>query len=147
MVPRHAMSDADFRRIEHLLPGRPGRHGGVARDNRRFLDAVLRVARTGAARADPPERPGKGSSRWRRSDRWAAGGRWDPIPAELRDPDLDRLILDPTAVRAHPRAAGAKESGTAPAAGPSRPRAAAGAASARRSTAPSTGSGTPSGCS
>jgi len=142
MTHRHAISDADFARIEHLLPGRPGQHGGVARDNRRFLDAVLWVARTGAAWADLPERLGNGNSQWRRFDRWAARGRWDPLLAALRDPDMDVLILDSTAVRAHPCAAGAKKNGTAPAASPSRPSAAAAAGSAPRSTPPATGSGT-----
>ena len=142
MTHRHAISDADFARIEHLLPGLPGQHGGVAKDNRRFLDAVLWIARTGAAWDDLPERLGKGNSQWRRFDRWAAKGRWDPILAALRDPDMDVLILDSTAVRAHACAAGAKKNGTAPAASPSRPWAAAGAGSGRRSTPPATGSGT-----
>jgi len=144
MLPRHAISDADWDRIKHLLPGQPGQHGGVAQDNRRFIDAVLWVARTGAAWADLPERLGSGNSQWRRFDRWAKKGRWDPILAALRDPDLDVLILDSTAVRAHPCAAGAKKSGTGPAARASRRWAAAGAASAPRSTAVSTASATPS---
>ena len=147
MTHRHAISDADFERVWHLLPGQPGQHGGVARDNRRFLDAVLWIARTGAAWDDLPERLGNGNSQWRRFDRWAAKGRWDPILAELRDPDLDVLILDSTAVRARPCAAGAKKSGTAAAARASRPWAAAGAGSGRRSTGASTGSGTRSSCS
>lgn len=144
MAHRHAISDADFHRIEHLLPGRPGRHGGVARVNRRFLDAVLWIARTGAAWADLPERQGDGDSQSRRFDCRAAKGRWDPIPAELRDPDLDVLLFDSTAVRAHTCAAGAERSGTAPAARRSRPSAAARTASARRSTVVATGSDTPS---
>ena len=142
MPPRHAISDADWDRIKHLLPGRPGQHGGVARDNRRFLDAVLWVARTGAAWADLPGRLGSGNSQWRRFDRWAKAGRWDPVLAALREPELDLLVLDSTAVRAHPCAAGAKKIGTAAVGRPSRPWAAAGAASAPRSTAASTGWGT-----
>jgi transposase len=110
--------------------------------HRLFLDAVLYVARTGIPWPDLPARFGKYNSIWRRFDRWAAKGRWDPILAALRDPDLDLLILDSTAVRAHPCAGGAKKSGTAPAASPSRPSAVAGAASAPRSTAVSTGSAT-----
>ena len=144
MPHRHAISDANWERIKDRLPGRPGQPGWTARDNRLFIDAVLWVARTGAAWEDLPERLGKGNSQWRRFDRWAKAGRWDPILAALRDPDLDVLILDSTAVRAHPCAAGAKKSGTAPAARASRRWAAAGAASARRSTAVSTASGTPS---
>ena len=112
MLPRHAISDEDWDRIKGFLPGQPGQHGGVAQDNRRFIDAVLYVARTGIPWEDLPARFGKGNSVWRRFDRWAAKGRWDPILAVLRDPDLDVLILDSTAVRAHACAAGAKKNGT-----------------------------------
>ncbi|QDV33427.1 Copper-exporting P-type ATPase A [Tautonia plasticadhaerens] len=118
---------------------------GIARDDRRCLDAVLWVARTGAAWPDLPGRLGNGNSQWRRFDRRTAECRWDPILATLRAPDLDRLILDSTAARgSHPRAAGAKKSGTTPAARSSRPSAAAGAAPARRFTVASTGSDIPS---
>ena len=144
---RYEISDADWVRVEGLLPGRRGQHGGVAADNRRFVDAVLWVARTGAAWADLPERLGNWNSQWRRFDRWARAGRWDAILDALRDPDLDVLILDSTVIRAHPCAAGAKKNGTAPGARASRPWAAAGAASAPRSTGVSTASASPSSCS
>ena len=144
MLHRHAISDADWARIEHLLPGRPGQHGGVARDNRRFIDAVLYVARTGIPWEDLPERFGNWNSQWRRFDRWAEKGRWDPILAALRDPDLDVLILDSTAVRAHPCAAGSKKSGTGLAARTIRRLAAAAAGSAPRFMGASTASGIPS---
>jgi len=147
MLPRHAISDADWDRIKDLLPGRRGQHGGVAKDNRLFIDAVLYVARTGIPWADLPARFGNANSTWRRFDRWAKAGRWDPILAALREPELDLLILDSTAVRAHPCAAGAPKNGTAPVARLSKPWAGAGAASGRRSTGPSTASGIPSSCS
>ena len=145
---RHEISDADWDRVKDLLPGRPGQHGGVAEDNRRFLNAVLWIARTGAAWRDLPGRLGHPNTQWRRFDRWAAKGRWDPILAALREPDLDVLILDSTAVRAHPCAAGSKiKSGTGLAARTIRRLAAAAAGSGRRFTAASTASGTPSSCS
>jgi transposase len=144
MGHRYELSDADWDRIQHLLPGQPGQHGGVAEDNRRFLNAVLWIARTVAAWEDLPDRLGNWNSQWRRFDRWAKAGRWDPILSALRDPDLDVLILDSTAVRAHPCAAGAKKSGTGLAARTIRRLAAAGAGSAPRSTGASTASGTPS---
>jgi transposase len=144
---RHAISDADWDRVKHLLPGQPGQHGGVAEDNRRFLDAVLWIARTGAAWRDLPERYGNWNSQWRRFDRWAKAGRFAALAAALRDPELDVLILDSTAVRAHPCAAGAKKNGTGLAARTIRHLAAAGAGSGPRSTGASTVSATPSRCS
>ena len=106
---RHAISDADWLRVKDLLPGQPGQHGGVAEDNRRFLDAVLWVARTGAPWRDLPDRLGHWNSQWRRFDRWAKVGRFAALAAVFRDPDLDALLLDATIVRAHPCAAGAKK--------------------------------------
>ena len=147
MLHRHAISDEQWDRIKDLLPGRRGQHGGVARDNRLFIDAILYIARTGIPWEDLPARFGKWNSIWRRFDRWAAKGRWDPILAALRDPDLDVLILDSTAVRAHPCAAGAKKNGTGLAARTIRRLAAAGAGSGPRSTGVSTASATPSSCS
>ena len=144
MLPRHAISDDDWERIKGFLPGQRGQHGGVARDNRRFIDAVLYVARSGIPWEDLPVRFGKANSVWRRFDRWAAKGRWDPIVATLRDPDLDVLILDSTAVRAHACAAGAKKNGTGPAVRTRRLSVAAAVDLARKSTGVSTGSGIPS---
>jgi transposase len=144
MGHRYEISDADWDRIKDLLPGQRGQHGGVAEDNRRFLNAVLWIARTGAAWEDLPDRLGNGNSQWRRFDRWAAKGRWDPILAALRDPDLDVLILDSTAVRAHPCAAGSKKSGTGLAARTIKRLAAAAAGSAPRFTEVSTASANPS---
>jgi transposase len=134
MLPRHAISDADWERIEHLLPGQRGQHGGVAKDNRLFIDAVLYVARTGIPWEDLPARFGRHNSVWRRFDRWARKGRWKAIMDALRDSDLEWLILDSTAVRAHPCAAGAKKSGTAPETNGGRLWAAVEAASGPRST-------------
>jgi len=146
MLHRHAISDADWDRIKHLLPGQPGQHGGIAQDNRLFIDAVLYVARTGIPWADLPERFGKWNSIWRRFDRWAKKSRWDPILAMLRDPDMDLLIFDSTAVRAHSCAAGAKKNGTEAAGSPSKPWDAAVAVLARKSMAVLTDSAIPSSC-
>jgi transposase len=137
MRHRHAISDDDWDRIKGLLPGQPGQHGKVAKDNRRFLDAVLWIARTGAPWRDLPGRLGNWNSTWRRFDRRAKKGVWRRVFEALQDPDLEWLILDSTIIRAHPCAAGAEKNGTAAAASMSRPSAAAGAGSGRRSTAPS----------
>jgi transposase len=130
MQRRHAISDADWERIRNLLPGCPGQHGGIARDNRLFLDAVLWIAKTGTPWRDLPDRFGNWNTVWRRLDRWAKKGVWQRIFEALQDPDLEWLILDSTIIRAHQHAAGAKKK---PAARPAKRWAAAEAGSARRS--------------
>jgi transposase len=131
---RHAISDADWARIELLLPGRPGDPGWVGRDNRLFIDAILYVAKTGIPWRDLPDRFGKWDTVFKRFNRWAKKGTWARVFAALQDPDLEWLILDSTVVRAHPCAAGAKKKSMAPGARPSRPWAAAAAGSGPRST-------------
>src|SRR5215813_2342325 len=101
MPPRHAISDQDFERIKGLLPGKAGDPGVTARDNRLFIDAVLWIAKTGAAWRDLPQRFGNWNSVWKRFSRWARKGRWEEVFRHLQDPDLEWLILDSTVVRAH----------------------------------------------
>lgn len=144
MLRRHEISDADWERIKHLLPGQPGQHGGIANDNRQFVNAVLWIARTGAPWRDLPERLGNWNSQWRRFDRWAKRGRFAAIAEVLRDPDLDVLILDSTVVRAHACAAGSKKNGTGLAAKTIKRLVAAAADSAPRFTAVSMASAIPS---
>ena len=116
----------------------------MAEDNRRFLDAVLWIARTGAAWRDLPDRLGNWNSQWRRFDRWAKAGRFAALADTLRDPDLDVLILDSTVIRAHPSAAGSKKSGTGLGARTIRLSAAVAEGSGPSCTAASTASGSPS---
>ncbi len=101
-MPRHTISGADWDRVRGLLPTR-----GPKADNRRFVNAVLWIARTGAPWRDLPTRLGKWNSVWRRFRRWAEVGVWGRVLAALRDPDVTTLILDSTVVRAHAHAAGA----------------------------------------
>jgi transposase len=58
MVKRYEMSDAQWRRIEGLLPGKPGDPGRTAEDNRLFVNGVLWVLRSGAHWHDLPVRQG-----------------------------------------------------------------------------------------
>ena len=76
MPARHDLSDADGNRVMDLLPGLPGQKGGVARDHRQFVNAVLWIAQAGAPWRDLPERLGKCNGQWRRFDRWASKVAW-----------------------------------------------------------------------
>ena len=107
MRHRHAISDEQWKRIENLLPGKPGDPGVTAKDNRLFIDAVLWIAKTGAPWRDLPERFGKWDTVWKRFDRWSRKGIWKRIFEALQDPDLEWLIVDSTVIRAHQHAAGA----------------------------------------
>ena len=127
---RREISDADWARVQPLLPARPG----PAALDRLFLNAVLWIGKTGAPWRDLPERFGPWNSVWRRFDRWARRGVWAALFEALQDPDLEWLILDSTVIRAHPCAAGAKKKRTAPAGRRTKTSGEAGAGSGPRST-------------
>ena len=106
---RHRLSDGQWARIEHLLPGKPGDPGRSGDDNRLFVDAVVWMARTGVPWRDLPPFFGKWNSVWKRFRRWAKAGIWERILAALADdPDFESIIIDGTIIRAHQHAAGGK---------------------------------------
>ena len=106
---RHRLSDGQWVRIEHLLPGKPGDRGRSGDDNRLFVDAVIWMARTGCPWRDLPPFFGKWNSVWKRFRRWAKAGIWERILAALADdPDFESVIIDGTVIRAHQHAAGGK---------------------------------------
>ena len=51
---RHDISDRAWVLLEPHLPGRPGAWGRVAKDNRKFINAVAWILRTGAPWRDLP---------------------------------------------------------------------------------------------
>lgn len=106
---RLALSDPQWAQIEHLCPGKAGDAGGRGRDNRMFVEGVLRLARTGVPWRDLPAAFGRRNGVFQRFSRWSRGGIWRRTFAALSDdPDVEYLILDSTVVRAHRHAAGAR---------------------------------------
>jgi len=109
MVGRYELSDGQWQRICDLVPGKAGDPGRPGVDNRRFVNGVLWVLRSGAHWHNLPPRHGKWKSVHKRFTRWARAGVWERIFAELtQDRDNDYLMLDSTIVRAHQRAATGK---------------------------------------
>jgi len=106
---RRELTDAQWARIEKLVPGKEGDKGRHGEDNRLFLDAVLWIARTGAPWRDLPPEFGNWNSQFKRFRRWAKTGVWESLFKELSvDADGEYLLIDSTIVRAHQHAAGAK---------------------------------------
>jgi putative transposase len=106
---RYEITDPQWERIKHSLPGKIGHVGRSAADNRLFINAVLWIARSGAPWRDSPERFGPWNSVYQRFRRWAKTEVWKTVFEELQEPDLDWLMIDSTTVRAHQHAAGQKK--------------------------------------
>lgn len=109
MVKRYELSDAQWRRIEALLPGKRGDPGRSGADNRLFVNGVLWVLRSGAHWHDLPERYGKWKSVHTRFARWAKAGVWERVFKVLTaDRKNEYVMLDTTLIRAHQQAATGK---------------------------------------
>ena len=107
---RYLLSDSQWVRIEHLLPGKPTDKGGRAADNRLFVEAVFWIARTGSPWRDLPREFGNWHSVYVRFSRWETYGVWHRMAEALQDQaDLEELFIDSTVVRAHQHAAGAQK--------------------------------------
>jgi transposase len=104
---RYDLSEVEWRLIEPLLPNKSR---GVARvDDRRVLNGVFYVLRTGSPWRDLPERYGPYTTVYNRYNRWAKAGVWLTIFETLaaRSPQSLQLI-DSSIVRAHQHASGGK---------------------------------------
>ena len=105
---RHDISDEIWEKLEPHLPGREGSWGGIAKDNRLFINAVLWIQRTGAPWRDLPPDYGNWNSVQRRFCRWRDKGVWESLLEIFVDePDFEWLMIDASHVKVHPHAAGA----------------------------------------
>ena len=105
---RYDLSEAEWRLIEPLLPDKPR---GVSRvDDRRVINGIFYVLRTGSPWRDLPERYGPYTTVYNRYNRWAKAGVWLRMFEALaaRSPQSMHLI-DSSIIRAHQHAAGAKK--------------------------------------
>ena len=103
------LREDQWERLKPFIPG--GRKGkrGPRSDGRRFLDALLWLARSGARWRDLPERFGDYQAVKRRYYRWIGAGIFDRMFVAIAvDPDLEWLMIDSTIVRAQAQAGGAQ---------------------------------------
>jgi len=108
-IHRHDLTDRQWALLEPHLPGRAGSWGGVAQDNRCFINAVSWVLRTGSPWRDLPAEYGSWSNTHRRLCRWRDKGIWAQLLEKfIHDPDMEWLMIDATHCKAHQHAAGAR---------------------------------------
>ena len=106
---RLVLKDHQWERMAPHLPGKRGDRGRTGEDNRRFVEAILWMARVGAPWRDLPEVFGNWNSVFVRFTRWSKSGAWDHLFAAMADdPDFEYIMIDSTIVRAHQHAAGKK---------------------------------------
>jgi len=107
-MSRYDLTDFEWRVIEPLLPNKPR---GVPRvDDRRVLNGIFWVLRSGAPWRDLPERYGPRTTCYNRFVRWRKAGVWDRMmDAITAAHDGDIQMIDSTSVRAHQQAATAKK--------------------------------------
>ena len=102
------LSEGQFSRLKPLLPNKPR---GVPRvDDRRVINGIFYVLRTGSPWRDLPERYGPYTTVYNRFNRWAKAGVWLRIFETLaaKSPQSMQLI-DSSIIRAHQHAAGGKK--------------------------------------
>jgi transposase len=84
----------------------PGRSGS---DNRRFVEAVLWIVRTGSSWRDLPPELGKWNTVFKRFRDWAKAGVFKRMfEAVSGQPDMEYAMVDATIVKVHRHGQGAK---------------------------------------
>lgn len=109
-MSRYDLTDVEWRVIAPLLPNKSR---GVPRvDDRRVLNGIFWVLRSGAPWRDLPERYGPRTTCYNRFVRWRRAGVWDALmDAITAAHDGDIQMIDSTSIRAHQQAATAKRGG------------------------------------
>lgn len=109
-MSRYDLSDFEWRMIKPLLPNKPR---GVPRvDDRRVMNGIFWVLRSGAPWRDLPERYGPRTTCYNCFVRWRKAGVWDRLMGAITSAlDGDIQMIDSTSVRAHQQAATAKKGG------------------------------------
>jgi transposase len=103
---RFDLSDEEWALLEPLMPSS---RKSARQDDRRIMNAIFYVLRTGIPWRDLPERYGPYTTAYNRFNRWSRRGVWKRIFDRLALQSRDSLhLIDSTIVKAHRAASGAK---------------------------------------
>ena len=106
-MARFDLSDEEWAVIEPLLPKQS--RGPQRQDDRRVLNGIFYILRTGAPWRDLPARYGPRTTVYNRYARWGERGVWKGIFEALAQECDDALVfIDASIVKAHRSASGAK---------------------------------------
>ena len=106
-MARYDLSEAEWRLVEPLRP--PVGKGKRREDDRRIVNGIFYVLRTGSPWRDLPERYGPYTPVYNRFNRWAKKGVWLRMFETLAERSPQSLqLIDSSIVRAHQHAAGGK---------------------------------------
>jgi transposase len=112
---RGELTDAQWQRLQPLLPSQAPRVGRPSLDHRIVINGILWILRTGAPWRDMPEHYGKWETVSGRFYRWRKDGLWQHIlSSHKQQANLKGQLnwelhhVDGSVIRAHQHAAGAK---------------------------------------
>ena len=99
-MARSDMSDLEWEFIKAVLPNKT--RGKKRVDDRRVINGIFYVLRTGVPWADLPSEYGPPTTVYNRFNRWSYAGHWDRIMEAIADADnVDAVMVDGTTIRAH----------------------------------------------
>jgi transposase len=105
---RYDITDYEWSVIEPVLP--KGRPGPRRKDDRRVLNGIFWVLRTGAPWRDLPERYGPCTTAYNRFNRWRKAGIWDQLMDAVTKAHGGKVqMIDSSIVRVHQHASGVKK--------------------------------------
>ena len=113
-MDRTLLSDRQWELIAPLLPGKASDPGRTGEDNRRTIEGILYVIRTGSPWRDLPPQYGNWNSVHRTFRRWSIGGVFDRIFEATSEVDLRTVMVDGTFSKVHQHGTGAKKAEARP---------------------------------
>ena len=112
-MKRYELTKEQWERVKAiLLPERTGQRGRPRKDDRKMLNGMLWIARSGAQWRELPEAYGPWQSVYARFAKWRDDGTLETVFRALSaDADMENLSLDSTCIKVHESANGGGKNG------------------------------------
>src|SRR3978361_2221637 len=108
-MDRFVLTDAQWAKMEPHCLGKPSDPGRSGANNRRFVEAILWIARTGSPGRDLPSLFGNWNTGSKRFRDWVKSDVFKRLFDAVSDqPDMEYAMVDATIVKVHRHGQGAK---------------------------------------